>query len=401
MIVRRFLEWTQSAQAGGRAEAASALARAYLYSELDIEQRSEAMAALTILLDDSAPMVRRALAESLASAVEAPQHIVVALTMDQSDIAAIVLARSPVLRDSDLIDAVAVGDEASHLAVACRAELSAGVCAALAEIAGPAALMALLRNRSAALPEFCYRRMIERHGEDAELRETMLARRDLPVGVRHMLVMAVSDALANFVQGCSWLRPERGERVMAEAREAAAVTIAAEPDECDALVRHLCAGGQLTAGLLLRALLSGRVALLEAALAELTGQPRRRVAAILADRRGAGFAALYRKAGLPEGLYNGFHAALSAWRETNDDGAQDDRPAALSRRMIERTLTALGESEFENGKLLALLRRYEAEAAREDARAFVASIMQDPIDELEFEIRRLVEEQAAQAALAA
>lgn len=397
MIVRRFLEWAHTAQAGGRAEAASALARAYLYSDIEPEHRHEAIAALTVLLDDPAPIVRRALAEAFASASDAPPHIVVALTLDQSEIAALVLARSPVLCDSDLIDAVAIGDAAAHLAIASRAELSAGVCGALAEIAEAEAQIALLRNRSAALPEFAYRRMIERNGSHAELRETMLARRDLPAGVRHMLVVAVSNALSQFVQDCAWIRPERGERVVAEARDAAAVTIAEDADASGALVRHLCGTRQLTAGLLLRALLCRRMALLEAALAELADVPVRRVAAILNERRSVGFAALYRRAGLPEGLFPAFDAALTAWRETHLNGDPGDG-SALSLRMIERTLTAIDGDDPQNGTLLSLLRRFEAEAAREEARRYVADIMEEPTDELESEIRRLIDEQAALAA---
>ncbi|MBN9063284.1 MAG: hypothetical protein BGP06_04440 [Rhizobiales bacterium 65-9] len=398
MIVRRFLEWSQTAQAGGRAEAASALARAYLYSDIEPDQRREAIAALTVMLDDPAPIVRRSLAEAFASAADAPPHIVVALTLDQSEIAALVLARSPVLCDADLIDAVAVGDAAAHIAIAGRAGLSAGVCGALAEIAGPAAHLAVLRNRSVQPPAFAYRRMIERNGDHAELREAMLAREDLPASVRHMLVVAVSKALSDFVSDCAWIRPERGERMVAEARDNAVVTIAGEEADCAAFVSHLCRSRQLNAGLLLRALLCGQIGLLEAALAELADVPRPRVSAILAERRSAGFAALYRRAGLPDGLFRAFDAGLSAWRTSARRIAQDDRPAALSRPIIAGALAAIDDSRPENAKLIALLRRFEAEAAREEARALVAGFMVQPVDELELEIRRLIDDQSALAA---
>jgi uncharacterized protein (DUF2336 family) len=378
MIVRRFLDWSRSANAAARAEAASALARAWLHSDLDPGQRDEALAALTCLLDDSAPMVRRALAEAFAGAAEAPPYIVVALANDQSDVAAPVLARSPILCDADLIDCVAVGDQTTHVAVACRADISASIAGALAEMAGPGALIAVVRNRGAAIPEFAYRRMIERHGESGELREAILARRDLPAGVRHMLVVAVSDALSRFVQNCAWMQPDRGRRLVAEACDAAAVAIADTPDESGALVRHLRDTGQLTAGLVLRALLSGRIAFVEAAFADLADLPARRVAAILVDRRDAGFAALYRRAGLPPTLLAAFAAALAAWRDLAGRSGDPAATPALSRRMIERTLTAIGDGAApENARLFALLRRFEAEAARDEARAFVADLMQE------------------------
>ena len=51
-IVRRFLAWAQSADEDARAEGASALARAYLHSDLPGPVRAEAALAMTALLDD-------------------------------------------------------------------------------------------------------------------------------------------------------------------------------------------------------------------------------------------------------------------------------------------------------------------------------------------------------------
>src|SRR5476649_837544 len=109
-IVRRFLSWAQRADAGGRAEAASALARAYLYSDLGAALRREAAIGMTSLLDDHSALVRRALAEALAGASDAPHHIVLALASDQSEVSSVVLARSPVLTDAELVDCAAIGD---------------------------------------------------------------------------------------------------------------------------------------------------------------------------------------------------------------------------------------------------------------------------------------------------
>ena len=68
--------------------------------------------ASSAVLDDhpSALVLRRALAEALASAAEAPRHIVLALAADQADVACVVLGRSPVLEEAELIDCAAVGD---------------------------------------------------------------------------------------------------------------------------------------------------------------------------------------------------------------------------------------------------------------------------------------------------
>ncbi|MDP1911250.1 MAG: hypothetical protein Q8K85_23370, partial [Hyphomicrobium sp.] len=90
MIVRQFLKWIQTAPPGERADATSALARAYLYSDLSSGDRMAAEAAMTVLLDDPSPLVRRALAEAIASSEYAPRTVLIGLTQDQLDIAEII-----------------------------------------------------------------------------------------------------------------------------------------------------------------------------------------------------------------------------------------------------------------------------------------------------------------------
>src|SRR3972149_6262323 len=106
MIVRQFLQWIQTALPGERADATSALARAYLHSELTHEDRLPAGAAKTVLLGDPPPLVRRALADVLSSSAEAPQTLVLALANDQPEIAEIMVARSPLLTEAELVDLI-------------------------------------------------------------------------------------------------------------------------------------------------------------------------------------------------------------------------------------------------------------------------------------------------------
>jgi uncharacterized protein (DUF2336 family) len=120
MIVRQFLQWVRTAEATDRAEASSALARAYLYSDLSDDDRAAAEGAMILLLDDPSPLVRYALADALAVSADAPAAVVHALINDQPDIATIVLERSPLLLDSDLVDAVAVGGAEMQCSIARR-----------------------------------------------------------------------------------------------------------------------------------------------------------------------------------------------------------------------------------------------------------------------------------------
>jgi uncharacterized protein (DUF2336 family) len=97
MAVQNFLQLVQITTHAKLAEGAGALARAFLCGELTEPEREEARLVLTGLLDNSPPLVRRALAESFASATNVPHYMVLTLANDRSDVAAIVLARSPLL----------------------------------------------------------------------------------------------------------------------------------------------------------------------------------------------------------------------------------------------------------------------------------------------------------------
>jgi len=378
MIVRRFLLWARTATPGQRADAVSALARGYLYSDLSDQDRWEAETALTAMLDDSSPLVRHAIAEAMANAPEAPRHIIVALANDQADIAALVLSRSPLLSDADLVDCAALGDEYAQTAIALRLRVPRAVSAALGEIAAASALVELLGNPGAEIPRSTLARILERFRSVPQLREAMLARPDLPVEIRQSIAVAVADTLRLFVVERGWMNQERSERVVREAREKTTIALSSQNDHdtVRGLIAHLRDTGQLTPALILRAILSRGLIFAEAAFAELTDMPVHRISGLLQDRRGQGMRALYKKSGLPVGLQPAFEAALSALREPQQDGGAAG--LSLSRRMIERVLTACSQLPPEEaGKLMALLRRYESEAAREEAREISAALVDD------------------------
>jgi uncharacterized protein (DUF2336 family) len=380
MLVRKFMLWVGQVSAAERAEGAGALARAYLYADFTESEKRDAEIALFSLLDDPSPIVRKSIAEAFASAGDAPHAIVLALANDQSAISSVVLGRSPLLSDAELIDCAAIGDAFAQAAIALRPRLSMSVSAALAEVGSREALIALAVNPGADLADFSLRRMIERFGADGEVREALLSRPGMPPVLRSALVGATAQALSAFVTSCAWLSPERAERVTREARESANIMISAESARdsdyagaCE-LVAYLRRSGQLTAGLILRSLLSGHTTLFEAALCELSGMPARRVAGFIGAFRGAGFAALYNRAGLPAGLLPAFRAAIEAQREFGFV-SESCHTAALSRTIIERVLTACEDTnQGELDSLLALLRRFEAEALREEARVLARDL---------------------------
>jgi uncharacterized protein (DUF2336 family) len=139
------------------------------------------------------------------------------------------------------------------------------------------------------------------------------------------------------------------------------------------LIAHLRATSQLTAGLILRALLSGNLELFETALAELSTLPRARVSSLLLDRGEASLLALLQRAGLPESTFAAFRAALDVIHETGFTDTLSGE-ARLRRRMVERVLTHCETDQPAAGPLLILLRRFATESAREEARMFCGEL---------------------------
>lgn len=403
MILRQFLSLTQNASTERRAEAAGALTRTYLQGTLGPDAAWEAKTALLALLDDPAAAVRRALAQACAASDQAPRPLIVALASDQPDIACLVLARSPVLMDADLVDCVAMGCEETRAAVAGRCDLSKPVAAALAEVGGAPSLVALAHNPLAAIGTTALLRMVERHGDDAELRQALLARTDLPIEVRHAIVTLIAEQLSRLGQDAGWISSERGARTAREARDAAALALSDEAGDAGLarLVAHLRVQEQLTAGLILRAVLSLRLPFAEVALAELSGLSRARVAGLILEPHGAGFAALHRRAGLPDLLLPAVRAALTVWRDANHGRNGMDGPR-LARSMIEAALTACETLPFAEARgLMALLARFEAEAARDEARILAHEQAEVQAREVAEAATRLAAPQTIEAGLTA
>ncbi|MGL4438494.1 MAG: DUF2336 domain-containing protein [Bosea sp. (in: a-proteobacteria)] len=402
MIVRRFLLWARTANASDRAAATRALAEAYLRSAMSHEDRREAETALLAMLDDPSALVRRAMAEALATE-NAPRAIILGLAQDQPDVAAYVLAASPVLTQADLVDAVAVGGELVQSVIARRSDIGIALAAAIVEVACDTAVQALIENDHADIAPTTLQHAANRAATAPELREALLSSPNLPVSIRHQLALDVATSLSSWAGGCGLMSQQKAERVTREASEKVALSLAASADGFEAdlmsLIAQLRRSNRLTPGLMLRSLLSGETALAEAALADLAGMPLARASGIMHDRRGNGIAALCRKAGIPPLLIPAFISACEAVRDIGAP-ASDAQKASISRRIIERVLIACDRADAdENAPLMALLRRFEADAAREEAHEMAQAMADDAalsaLLEIDPELTLLVDEEVS------
>jgi len=372
MNARDMLQWLEQAPAPARASAAHTLVKGWLSGEGDAETRSGIEATMTLLLDDVSPDVRLALAESLCDSPKAPRHIVLSLAGDQPAIAAIVLARSPLFIDAELVDIVAAASEELQVAVASRPRLSSAVSAAIAEVGEADACRQLLGNSRADLARVSLRRIAERFGDDPAMRDHLLCRVSLSPDIRLMLIGRLGDALGEFVVDRAWMPEGQARLVTREACERATIALAAESetDELPALVEHLRISGQLTTGLLLRAVCAGNVGLFETVLAMMARVPFWRVAKLVRGGRRNALRAIYARAGLPMMAFAAFAAALGTARRLDEQGRVTDR-YRYTRQMVDSVLAHYRNiTDSEANELTAMLRRFAAEQAREAARDF-------------------------------
>lgn len=365
-VIEYFLRWIKGAKAAERADAAVALAHAYLRQELSFEERLAAEAALTLLLDDPSPKVRLALSETLSLGHRAPAQVIAALAADQIDVAAPVLVRSPLLSDGDLVDRVAAGDPKVQVLIASRPQLSLPVSAAIAEVGAVEACLELVRNPSARIAGLSYRRMIERHGSHPALRAALAADRRLPPDCRHLLVLRVGEALSTAPFVRALMGASRAEKLAREACANASMTLidAIDRSEHAALVEHLRLSGDLTLSFLIRAVAHGKLDFFGAVLVSLSGQSEARVRALLAGGRDAALAALLSRAELSPVAHAPVLAALKIWREVAA-GKRIAGPQEVSWHML-RALD--GDETAEGAALAALLRRIHLDALRSNAR---------------------------------
>jgi uncharacterized protein (DUF2336 family) len=377
MVIKHFLKWIGNARVCERADAAAALARAFIDHTLPFEDRCAAEAALTLLLDDPSPKVRMAMAEVLSMSRHAPPQIISVLASDQEEVAACVLVRSPLLADADLIDRVAGATGAVQALVASRAQLSMSLSAAIAEVGDLQACMELVRNDGAQIASLSFRRLAERFGHEGALREALLADRRLPSDCRHMLLVKLGEALRAAPLVVALMGARRAERVTREACVKASLTLIdhTRPEEHLALIEHLRLRGDLTAAFLVRAVAHGKVDFLGSVLMALSDQTEARVRAMLSSGRDVAVKALFRSAGLAEALHAVLLLALKIWREVASGkriaGAQE-----VSWLMFKEITGASGEAGLtgQGGEIAALVKSIHLEVLRENARDHALAI---------------------------
>lgn len=226
--------------------------------------------------------IRLALSERLAGADWAPPALINILALDEIEIARPVIAKSPLLKDQDLIRILVEATIEHQIEIARRPQVGATVADAILDRGEPAVLTALAGNPSAHISEPGIRRLVEASRRIAALRAPLARHPRLTADLAQQLYAWVGQALRQAIGERFRIDPAALDAAVAEAvRSAGAPQPAAtgfraeidpERDEMERrLIAKLDSAGQLRPGYLVRAAREGRVSLFENALAVLGG----------------------------------------------------------------------------------------------------------------------------------
>ncbi|MGH7021840.1 MAG: DUF2336 domain-containing protein, partial [Brevundimonas sp.] len=324
-----------------RAAAAHKLCRSIDRMPLDEADRAAAQKILTVMANDTAELVRRALAVTLKASDLMPREVARRLVADVDSVALPIITCSPAFTDDDLIEIVRAGSVVRQTAVAGRDRVPRDVATVLAAEGCQSAVRALAANDNADLSEAALGVVIDRFGQTAEIVSAIAYRQVLPLSVTERLVALASDAVREHLVTRHAVAPETAIQFAQFTRERVTVDLvdqARVSNDLPAFVAGLNARKVLNASLLLRALARGQMALFEHALAELTGTPHHRAWLMVHDAGPLGLKSIYDRAGLPPRLFQAFRAGVDTWRALQAEGgdtASDD----FRQRMLERFLS--------------------------------------------------------------
>ncbi len=260
--------------------------------------------ALAQLAEDAAEEIRATIAEAVKDLPAAPRAMILALARDTSlRVADPVIRLCPLLAEEDLLGLVAAPPVAATLtAVARRPAISETVAEALVATGDPAAIAALLSNRTAAIRESTLDALVVQAAERTAWQEPLVRRPDLPPRAALALAHFVAEELLGSLADRPGLPAEIAARIRGAvaARLAGAARPGETAEDAASRARVLLRAGALDDAVMLRASRGGDTPFVTAALAGLAAVPQGAVDDAVVTRCSKSLAGLCRKAGLSD-----------------------------------------------------------------------------------------------------
>ena len=338
-----------------RAETAAKVAEAFERGALSDAERQLAEQIFRVMVQDAEVKVRESLSSHLKSSANLPHDIAVKMAKDVEQVSLPVLEFSKVLSDADLVEIVRSSSAEKQTAVAKRAEVSGEVANALIDHGKTSGVVAALAaNKGAALGDAEVSKILDKHGSDVAVTNSLVTRPNLPLALSERIVHIVSASMRDYLVERHDLSDEMAADLVLAAREKATIMLlpaGAKSTDVIEFAQQLHSAGRLSPTLILRALCSGDMAFFEAAMSVLSGVPIINARLLIHDQGVLGMQSVYQYAHLPLDLFPAFRAAFDVARDMDYDGGDRDRQR-FAARVIERVLTRLEQLDQRNADYL-------------------------------------------------
>ncbi len=292
----------------------------------------------TLMSQDAAAMVRRALAVTLKNSPNLPHKIAKKLIHDIDSIAVPILEHSPVLTDEDLREILRSKAAAKMLAITKRPRLTGDLVKAVLRYGDSHIVASVAANDGAEIGPKLGAHMLELYQNDDLIKESFIARRELPPLVLEKLMSLVSSNAAKRLVEKHKLPVGEAVDLANRARERAQATLVGQKwmkDQLPDLVRRLHREGRLTNGLIVRAAACGQMHFTALALAARAEIGYRKAVLMLHDSGPLGLTTLGQQAGLGQGDFVLLRAAVEIFHDLERSG-QIRRRSEFKKLMLER-----------------------------------------------------------------
>lgn len=242
--------------------------------ELQAGERTMMIEILERLSRDVEMSVRFGLANRLSENGDAPYDLIRMLANDDVKVAYKILASSPILRDSDLIEVVRHRTMQHQLAVAIRKDVSEEVSAALVEAGTEDVIVTLLNNQDARISADVLDHLAEESKRVDSFQKPLVRRPDLPTELAERMYYWASAAVRNYIVDNFDVDIDDLDDQMSATVTDVLEAKKAEGDSgvaAERLVNRLFDGGGLSAEFALKSLHQGQVSIFEFSFAKMVG----------------------------------------------------------------------------------------------------------------------------------
>lgn len=324
-----------------RAVLAQKVCREIRSLELSTREREVVKEILWFIARDAAAMVRRALAITLKNSPNLPHDIAQKLIRDVDSIAVPVLTHSPVLNDEDLLEILKSKAAAKMMAVSKRSHIGGDLVRAIIRYGDSRVVASVAANDGAEIGAELGAEMLEIYSDNDLIKESFIARRDLPPIVVEKLITSVSTEAARRLYENHEVPLDIAVDLAGQARERASIDFIAQSwvnRDLKSLIARLDKEDRLTNSLIIRAACCGQMRFCEQALAQKSGVSLHKSALMIHDSGPFGLKALCNQAGLDGRDFAILRASLAIYRDLENSGGKISRQQYQS-LMLERILS--------------------------------------------------------------